>query len=281
MEPYVGTRYTYYSKDKNGDENLLRSVFYSGHTISTKFYRIFPDLKVNSFGLEIDKLRHIITPSLEYAYIHDPTLPSDRLTAFESVDAITQSNVLNLSLENKLQTKRDGTSVDFLTLIIKSPYSFKMEGHGGRFGDINFDLEMFPNSRFKFWSDASFDLRRRSFRNANFDIEFTLNNKSKYGAGYRYSASDPTDSEVFTISFESQLNPKWRVRGYHRFNFSQNYYEEQEYTLSRDLHCWEVEYTVNTKRKKGVSFWIGFKCKAFPDLGFDFTKSHHQPKTKP
>lgn len=282
LEPYVGIRETFYSKDKNGDENLFRSVFYSGHTISTKFYRVFPDLKVNSFGLEIDKLRHIITPSLEYAYIHDPTLPSDRLTAFESIDSITQSNILTFSLENKLQTKRDGSSVDFLALIIKSPYNFKMEGHGGRFGDISFDLEILPNSWFKFWSDAAFDIRRRSFRTANFQIEFPLDEKGKVGAEYRYAASDPNDDELFVFTFERQLNPKWKFRSYHRLQFTvEKMIEEQEYTISRDLHCWEVEFTVNSKKKKGVTFWIGFKCKAFPDLGFDFEKGHQQPKTAP
>ncbi|MBL7130039.1 MAG: LPS-assembly protein LptD [Candidatus Omnitrophica bacterium] len=281
LEPSVGTRYTYYSKDKNGKEDLFRYVFYSGCSLLTKFYRTFNDIKVNSFGLEIDKLRHIITPSLEYSYINEPTLPSERLTAFESIDSISKQNTVTLSLQNKLQTKRGGQSIDFLTFIVSSPYNFKLEGYGGRFGDLNFDLEILPNSWLKFWSDAAFDYRRRSFRTADFDIEFPLGDKGKIGSGYRYYSDGTNVSRLFNFTFERQLNAKWKLRTYHRLEFTASkMIEEQEYTLSRDLHCWEVEFTVNAKKKKGVTFWLGFRCKAFPDMGFDVTKSHQQPKTR-
>lgn len=279
LNPYIATRYTYYSKDKYGDENLFRNVFYSGYSLLTHFYRIF-DKKVNSYGLEIDKLRHIITPSLSYSFNHHPTLPSERLTAFDGIDSISKQNSMTLSLENRLETKRGGTTVDFLRFIIDSPYDFKLEGHGGRFGDINFDLEILPNSWLKYWSDAKFDLRRRSFRNANFDVEFSLGDKGKVAAGYRYTAQDPEDNKLITFSFERQLSPKWSFRAYQRFELVTQTLEEHEYTLSRDLHCWEIEYTVNNKKKKGVTFWFVFRCKAFPDLGFDFEKTHQAPKTR-
>lgn len=279
LNPFVATRYSLYSKDKNGDENLFRNVFYSGFDMLTKFYRVF-DVKVNSYGLEIDKLRHVITPSLSYSFNHHPTLPSERLTAFDSIDSISKQNSMKLSLENKLQTKRNGTDVDFLRLIMDSPYDFKLEGHGGRFGDIHFDLEMLPNSWLKYWSDANFDLRRRSFRNANFDIELPLTDRGKVSAGYRYTAQDPDDDKLITYSLEYQLNPKWKFRAYQRMQLVTQTIEEQEFGLSRDLHCWEVEFTVNNKKKKGVTFWLVFRCKAFPDLGFDFTKSHQAPKTR-
>jgi LPS-assembly protein len=280
IEPFVGTRYDYYSKDKNGEENLFRYTFYSGYNVLTKFYRTFNDVKVDSFGLEIDKLHHIITPSLAYSFVNEPTLPTERLTAFDSIDSISKQNDITLSLENKLQTKRGGQSVDFMTFIVNSPYSFKLEGHGGRFGDINLDLEMLPNSWLRFWSDAKFELRRHSFREANLDIEFPLGDKGKVASGYRYS-SGGDDSELFTFVFERQLNPKWKFRSYHRLQFTASkMIEEQEYILSRDLHCWEVEFIINSKKKKGDTYWLAFRCKAFPDLGFDATKSRQQPKIR-
>jgi hypothetical protein len=281
--PYVGTRYSYYSKDKNGSENLYRNVFYAGYDTLIKFYRLF-DVEINKYGLEINKLRHVITPSISYAYVHDPTLPTDRLTAFDSIDSISAQNTATLSLENKLQTKRSGVSVDFLNFIIESPYYFNLESHGGRFNYINFDLEILPNSWLKYWSDAQFDLRRRSFSTANFDVTFPLEDNGKVSTGYRYAAStndtDP-DSEVFTFGFEKNLNPKWRLRTYHRLNFTAGkMIEEQEYALVRDLHCWDIELVVNNKKKKGTTFWLAFRLKAFSDVGFDFEKSHQAPKTK-
>jgi len=241
---------------------------------------VFDDIKVDSFGFEIDRLRHIITPSLDYSYIHDPTLPSDRLTGFDGIDSISQGNSMTFSLENKLQTKRDGGTVDFIRLLISSPYYFKLEGHGGRFGDITFDLDVKPNSWLEYYTNAEFDLRRHKFRTADFDVKIPFeNNKGKIGAGYRYSTDD--SSKLLTFTLERQLNPKWRLKTYHRVELTskkESFIEEQEITFSRDLHCWEVEFTVNSRKKKGVEFWLGFRCKAFPDLGFDFSKGHQQPK---
>jgi len=278
IEPYAGPRYTYYSKDKSGKEDLFRYVFYTGCNLLTKFYRTFDNVKVDSYGLEIDKLRHIITPSLEYTYINDPTLESSRLTAFEGLDSIVQSNTMKVSLENKLQTKREGQSVDFMTFITSSLYSFKLEGYGGRFGDLEFDLELLPNSWMKFWSDANFDFRDRSFRDANFDLKFPLGEDGSISTGYRYARDE--NSKLVTFTFEKKLNPKWKFRSHHRLELTaKKSIEEQEYALTRDLHCWEVAFTVNAKKKKGMTFWLEFRCKAFPDLGFDSSKGHQQPKT--
>jgi len=278
--PFIGTRETYYSKDKNGSERIFRNVFYAGHDVLMRLYRIF-DVNVNKYGLEINKLRHVITPSVKYSYIHNPTLPSERLTAFDSLDSIAKENTATLSLENKLQTKRNGDSVDFLTFIVESPYYFNLEGYGSRFNYIDFDLEMLPNSWLEFWSDAQFDLRRRSFSTANFDVKFPLKDNGKISAGYRYAAgvNDGEDSEVFTLGFERNLNPKWKIRTYHRLEFTaRKMFEEQEYALVRDLHCWDMEFVVNSKKKKGVSFWLAFRLKAFSDVGFEFDKTHQAPK---
>ncbi|MDD5005518.1 MAG: LPS assembly protein LptD [Candidatus Omnitrophica bacterium] len=276
MNPFVGLRNDYYSNDKEDGENLFRSIFYTGFDMLTKFYRTY-DAKVNSYGIEIDELRHIVTPSLKYSYMHNPTLPSERLTAFDSIDSLTKENTMTVSLENKLQTKRNGQSVDFLTFIADSPYYFKLEEHGGRFGDVNFDLEVFPNSWLEFWSDAHFDLRERSFRTANFDVSLPLKDNGKITAGYRYVRDD--NSKLATFGFERQLNPKWKFRTYHRMEFVTHAIEEQEYALSRDLHCWDLEFIVNNKKKKGTTFWFALRLKAFPDVGFDFEKSHQAPKT--
>lgn len=280
LEPSVGIRNSYYSKDKNGSEQLLRNIFYSGCSISTKFYRTFEDVHLNAYGIEIDKLRHIITPSLSHQFINEPTLPAERLTAFDSIDSIVKTNQTVVSLENKLQTKRAEGAADLLRFIVSSPYDYKLEGHGGRFGDITLDLELLPNSWLKFNSDAHFDFRRKSFRDGNFDLTFPLaDNNGSISAGYRYTATGEDDNKLLTFAFERFVNPKWKLRTYHRVELTKGtVFEEQEYALVRDLHCWEVEFVVNAKQKQGTTFFVAFRCKAFPDLGFDFSKQHQGPK---
>jgi len=278
LNPFIGERISYYSKDKEGNENLLRNIFYSGLDISTKFYRIY-DVYIDSWGISIDRLRHIIMPLIEFDYIHQPTLSSSRLNTFDSVDSISVSNTVKLSLINKLQTKRDSETIDFLSFIVDSTYNFKTENLGGGFSDINFDLELLPNSRLKFYSDAKYDLNEHYFKNANFDIKFNFGENDRYslGAGYRYSRD--SDSQLLNFSFENRINSKWKFRCFQRYNLATNIMEEQEYAIVRDLHCWEFELSVNNRDQKGIMFWWIFRLKAFPSVGFEVENSYQQPKS--
>ncbi|MFC1754583.1 LPS-assembly protein LptD [Thermoproteota archaeon] len=281
LEPFAGYRNTYYSKDKNGSEDLWRKTFYTGSSALTKFYRTYPEIKIDSYGLEIDKLRHIITPSFDYSYIHSPTLPSSRLTAFDSIDSIVRSHSISFSLENKLQTKREGINLDFLKFMTSIPYSFMNGEPGMEFGTLSLDLEAFPNSWLVLKSDASINIHRERygvFDSFNFSTDFPWGDKGRVTTEYRYSRASP--SKLITLTVEKYLNPKWRIRTYHRFELeATDYIEEQEYAIARDLHCWEVEFSLSNRKKKGVIFYLTFRCKAFPNLGTDISRGHQQPKT--
>ena len=116
--PYVGTRQTYYNRDsivpnrdpqRNAD--LLRGIYYSGLDLSTRFYRMY-DFKSDFWGIEINKLKHIIKPKASYNYIRQPNFYykegdfSPSLYEFDSIDNISGQNAITLTLENILQTKR-------------------------------------------------------------------------------------------------------------------------------------------------------------------------------
>ena len=74
---------------------------------TTRFYRVF-DVQSDAFGIEINKLRHIISPNVGWAYTYKPTVSSSKLLQFDGLDSIGEANQINMSLENKLQTKRGG-----------------------------------------------------------------------------------------------------------------------------------------------------------------------------
>jgi len=148
-----------------------------------KLFRVFP-VTANVWDLDINLLRHVLTPTFAYKYTHRPTVPNDNLSFGL---AGTGKSELTFGIENKLQTKRrvvarrptpptsDQTSttpsakadtkadteavvlpsveeqqgmrsVDLARFLISLPYSLR--GHenkqGGRLGDWSFDLELFP-----------------------------------------------------------------------------------------------------------------------------------------
>ena len=95
-------------EDRN---NIVRGLFRTSLDVGTKFYRIWDDYKTNFAGLNINGLRHMITPTITYLYQARPTFPASNLNQFDpSIDDLYRINQLEYGLENKLQTKRDGQS---------------------------------------------------------------------------------------------------------------------------------------------------------------------------
>ncbi len=154
VTPRAGVRQTFYTKDiqgsdREGQRDLFSGQFSSGVDTSLKLFRIFP-VVTNALGLNINQLRHVLTPSVSYNYVHRPTVPNELLN-FAAASGPTDQ--LSFGIENKLQTRRPiGSeknklrSVDLVRFLISVPYTFRGSGNksGGRLGDWGFDLETYP-----------------------------------------------------------------------------------------------------------------------------------------
>lgn len=156
------------------------------------------------------------------------------------------------------------------------PYSWlRIEGdatykHSGVAGDPNYD-------------------NYNHFSNVNYDINFDLAPERSFGLGQRYQRKG---GNQLTASLNWRFNPKWRFSVYERYNlkkygdtstYTVNEFGrgslEQEYSLSRDLHCWEMTLTFNTSRVSGSGIFIIFRLKAFPGMEFNFNQSYNKPKS--
>ena len=289
ITPYLGARETFYTKDKYGERDWWRTAFYSGVDIQTKFYRIF-NVHSNKWGLDINNLRHVVTPSISYDYIHSPTIGAEKLVQFDDLDNIARLNRVTLSLENKLQTKRkvgteEGASfqaVDLARLLISTHYDYRLPS-GSKFSDINFDFEFTPFNWMTLEFETNYDHLRDGFKTFNLDLYVDKGDKLICGFGYRY-ADDEYSEGTFEISFKP--TPLWKIGMYQRFMFKgfvngyKKIYDlrEQEYRLIRDLHCWTSEIIYNVSRGEGESIYLVFRLKAFPEMPLEFGKSYHRPK---
>lgn len=288
--PFVSNRETFYDKGPNGQDLPIRTIFSSGSDLSTKFYRLF---NVNSdfLGMDINGLRHIITPSVAYSYNHTPTIPALNLKQLDEIDSVGPSHTASLSLSNKLQTKRKGQSIDMVDFLITTPYNFKPKNgdrHGSHFSDVFFQLKLIPYSWMRFEGDATYT--RSGSRSAdnfntlsalNGDLSIDMGRWGSFGIGERYLRKG---SKQLTYNYKVKLNPKWsfyiyqrRERG-HGVDINRGL-KEHEYTLSRDMHCWTMDVTYNGRKGHGSTIWIIFRLKAFPENEFGFNQSYHTPKS--
>lgn len=289
--PFVSNRETFYDKDVFGNRISPRTVFSSGADMSTKIYRIF-NIKSDLLGININGLRHIITPSTGYSYSHTPTILSSKLKQIDGVDSVSgSSNSASLSLSNKLQTKRNNQSVDLVDFLVTNTYTFKPktgDKRGSSLGDFLYKLKILPYSWLRIEGDAAYNHSGasssdsyRKFSNANYDVYFDFGEDRHFGFGQRYQRKGGNE---ITYSFKWRLNPKWkfsfyqrRMRG-HAPTLNRGL-KEQEYSITRDLHCWEVDMTYNGTKGKGSSLWFIFRIKAFPEMEFGYQQDYHVPKS--
>ncbi len=299
FKPFVSSRQTFYDKGANDQNGIIRTIFYSGADMSTKFYRIF-DVKTNYLGLDINGLRHIITPSIGYLYTHVPTIPGSNLKQIDGVDSIYRGNTAALSLSNKLQTKRNGASVDLVDFLITTNYVLDPktgdnafltprvgESLKSNFSDILFKLKVLPYSWMRFESDATFahsahtDENYNEFSLANYDLTFDLGKERTFSIGQRYERQGKNE---ITGNLNWRLSPKWKFGIYHRYNLRKTSSlergsQEQEYTLTRDLHCWDLDITLNKKEISGTTIFFTFRLKAFPENEFGFDQAMTRKKS--
>ena len=84
VTPRVGGRYTHYG-EASGPGGLTeaqdRWVFNTGVELSTKLSRVWPGAR--SAWLNVNGLRHIIIPSINYAYTPNPNVDPDEIPQFD------------------------------------------------------------------------------------------------------------------------------------------------------------------------------------------------------
>ena len=177
----VGGRFTYYG-DAAGPgattDEVERRVFNTGAEVTFKLSQLWPG--VHDQLLDLDGLRHIIEPSINYVYMPTPNaqppqlpqfdyeLPSLRLLPIEfpeynSIDSIDSENVMRFGLRNTLQTKRDGRVEDLLDWQLYTDWRLRPNTNQETFADLYSDLSLLPRSGIKLESQTRLDLNTGSW----------------------------------------------------------------------------------------------------------------------
>ncbi|MBI1953517.1 MAG: hypothetical protein HYS41_05270 [Candidatus Omnitrophica bacterium] len=315
LRPFASFQHTADSRGEKEDAPQFRQAGAVGADVSTKLSRVF-DLTTNWGNLDINRLRHIITPTLSYRYQGKPTISADKLLRS---DGLTKGNLATFGLEHKLQTKRgSGPSpaiVDLARFQTSLPYNLEgSSGRGGKWDNFSLDLETKPYGWLYLESDAQLDPQIFKFLTINADLivqggSWALGSSPRIGQmvgedgaleelpwalglGWRYQRNT---SAQMTLETEFDLSKKWRVGIYQAFDVKRFVKEETvlasrdvkkiydfaetEYRLRRDLHEWTVELIFNKRRSQGEALMLVFRLKAAPETPLEVERSYHQPKS--
>lgn len=274
VNPYIGNYSSFYSRGRLGERDLFRTSLESGAAVSTKFYKT-ADTDFDLMGQKIIKLRHVITPTIDYKYIHAPTIADNRIFQFDGLDALSRQETVTVTLGNKVQVKTKDRAWDLFYFSPAATYVINQEGRGSYFSAITGDLEFYPRPGVSLLSDAHYDCVNGYFDQINADLAFSDVGNTKYrlALGQRYSRGDSSQG---TLDFTYQLTPKWQFHNYIRYEYRTREFKEQQYTLRRDLHCWWMDVGVKVNTDRDITLWVLFTLKAFPNLNFGFDHDYNR-----
>ena len=306
VTPRVGGRFTYYSRatgEGATTDETYRGVFNTGAEASFKVSRLWPGIQNRL--LQMDGLRHIIEPSLNYVFVPSPThstnelpqfdyeLPSLRLVPIEfpdynAIDSIDSQNVLRLGLRNKLLTKRQGRIEDLLNWDIYTDWRLRPNRNQETFADLYSDLVAKPRSWLKLESLIRFDLESGNFRLAFHTLTLQPNNVWSWTLGHFYLRDDfqPVSTalgegnNLITSSIFYRVNENWGLRATHHYELRDGRMEEQYYSIYRDLRSWTAALTFRLRENRTgpedftVAFTFSLKGHPRYGLGSDTVRPY-------
>jgi LPS-assembly protein len=315
VTPRVGGRFTYYSEQNASsgtNSETYRTVFNTGVAASFKASHLWAGATNSLF--QINGLRHIIEPSVNYVYIPRPSTPASQLPQFDSelpsllllpiqfpdynnIDSVDSQNVIRFGLSNTLQTKRDGQLDNLLDWNVMLDWRLKPDartnalnlgtsGPQKTFDDLYSELTFKPRSWLTLESQLRYDINDDRLDFAFHQLTFTPNEKWSWGLGHWYLHNNfpalGTGGENFiTSTLFYRVNDNWGLRATHDFNAENGRLQQQFYTLYRDLRSWTGALTFRVvdnltgPEDFTVAFSLSLKASPKTHLGDDTVQPYH------
>lgn len=258
MVPRLWLRGTYFTKGIE-DDDLFRGAMGTELELFTKAFRTWD---VENPKLGISGLRHVVEPSLMYAYAPDPTVDPEELFQFDKVDTVDYINQLRMGVRNKLQTKRRNQTWDLIDFNVYTYYFPRESPEGNDFSDMFFDIEVWPSNHLKFEADARWDMYEGTIDQLN--TQFTIYDEDKWAFNIEHRHRID-ESDLLASEFYYRINSNWAIKVYERYEFERDELEEIEVTVYRDLHDWQTAFSYR-HREDEDQFWVLFYLKPYPEI---------------
>ncbi len=189
-----------------------------GVEVNTKFYKSWQNVK--SAYWELDGLRHVMQPYINYTYIPKPNVSNEHLYYFDEIDRISEQNVIRLGLLNRLQTRRNGQIAEIFSLEQFWDYYFHKESGFSSIGDIGTILSITPGHGLSLTSQLLFDMGL----NNDHKTEASRNGKRRGRPGLSYKYINR-----WYTQFAWAFAPHWKISAY--YNYSDEYNQRTPYSM--------------------------------------------------
>ena len=291
--PRIGGRFTRYGDTEGPGSTKTASerfVLSTGVELSTKFSKVMPELKSQLLG--IDGARHIIQPSINYAFIPRPNrIPNEldqldyeitsprllpiHMPEYNAIDNIDSQNVVRFSLRNRLQTKRNNQIVDAVDWGLYTDWRADPNSNQTTFADVFSDAYLRPRDWLTVNSGLRYDIDNSLWRTVSHGASIApRNHQWNINAGHYYYLAHPSVStadrtDVYYSGLGYRINEDWSFSTRQYYDAKAGEMAQHDYILHKDMRSWtffiDLTFRKSTGRRDnemGISF--NYSLKPFP-----------------
>ena len=323
INPTLGFRGSYYSTtgsftEANQTNNLPFGILNergarfdfqmnAGVEGSFKLSKVYENVQARWLGL--DGLRHLIQPYADFSWASRPTIPASDILPFDQyipstplqaidlpqfnqIDSLTRWNIVRLGLRNRLQTRRDSSTMNWLDIDtyfdvninnplaqITTPSSTSVSRTtvvippAQPYSNLVDRVRFQPVPWLYFSADSQLPLLAGGFWAVNTTADWTITPNIEFRVGHQYLQSNPYYQDTSELSFYTylRLNDNWGFSVYEDYQFKTGTLNLQQYALHRDLSSWVgslgLNITNNGSGKMQIALVLTFTLKDLPRFG--------------
>lgn len=289
--PQAGVGFQAYQNASGIDANYQSLLTYVGTEVSTKFSSDWGNVYQRQLGL--NGLMHVFQPYAHWSSVRNtnsqlfpsvdrytfttrpPTIALNRLS---SADEIRNWDLVRFGTRNRLLTRRDSQTFDWLFLdTYIDAYMHDPEGFDRQFSNLYNDLTWQPLP----WMNLNLQIQNpiisdgSGFNEFNTGVNFEPDSQTRISVYHNLLSNHPTlqDSSLLTTSIFHRINDNWGVSASQTWEFDDKTLQLQQYSIHRDLGRWVAALGIlqrdnRFERETNVLFTLTLKD--FPLLNLPF-----------
>lgn len=258
----------------------------AGIESSFKFSKTWEEIQTRTLGL--DGLRHIVQPYTNFSFVSDPGVDRSRILQFDrlipstqlnpidfpqftSVDSIDEWTIWRMGVRNRLQTRRDDLTINWLELDTYFDINIDNPYYDSDFSNVFNRLKWSPLPWVAARIDSQLPLLDSGFTEVNTTLNFMVTSWQDLSIGHRYLDGNPLfqDSNLVAVGGYTRFNEHWGFSWATRYEMDDSVLESQRYTIHRDLTSWVASLGAILRDNRGeeeFGFLLTFTLKDFPQL---------------
>ncbi|MCP5538101.1 MAG: LPS-assembly protein LptD [Akkermansiaceae bacterium] len=288
VTPRAGIGYTNYWSLDNGANSFDRTHLSAGVDTSVKFTRAYPNLVNEKWG--IDGMLHIFQPYANFSQLSTNELdrsfrgielltPSTRprpleVGRFTATDSLMDWSIIRLGARNRLLTKRDGDSHEWLVMDTYMDIFMNDPEFDRDYSNLYNDIIWQPLPWMKVDLETQFPVvaSGSGFREFAGNVTFMPNDSLEFIVGYRQLDNHPIlqDSNRIDLRAYARISESWGVGFYQRWELDDSTPEVQQFNVYRDFDSWTASlgFIVRDNRDDSNEYglMLNFTLKEFPGV---------------